>query len=85
MAEPKARFVTTTVEVEGRTEQRVVELPAFDLEPWGEDAALTHVARGPSAWTPHSRPRAAQATPPTSAVRTRPTRPSSALASPAAA
>lgn len=43
MAEPKARFVTTTVEVEGRTEQRVVELPAFDLEPWGEDAALTHV------------------------------------------
>lgn len=43
MAEPKARFVTTTVEVEGRTEQRVVELPAFDLEPWGEDATLTHV------------------------------------------
>ncbi|MBA3853582.1 MAG: hypothetical protein C0503_04150 [Gemmatimonas sp.] len=43
MAEPKARFITTTVEVEGRTEQRVVELPAFDLEPWGEDAALTHV------------------------------------------
>lgn len=43
MAEQKARFVTTTVEVEGRTEQRVVELPAFDLEPWGEDAALTHV------------------------------------------
>lgn len=43
MAEPKSRFITTTVEVEGRTEQRVVELPAFDLEPWGEDAALTHV------------------------------------------
>ncbi|MBX3131845.1 MAG: xanthine dehydrogenase family protein molybdopterin-binding subunit [Gemmatimonadaceae bacterium] len=43
MAEPKSRFVTTTVEVEGRTEQRVVELPAFDLEPWGEDATLTHV------------------------------------------
>jgi CO/xanthine dehydrogenase Mo-binding subunit len=38
-----ARFVTTTVEVEGRTEQRVVEMPAFDLEPWGADAALTHV------------------------------------------
>ena len=38
-----ARFVTTTVEVEGRSEQRVVEMPAFDLEPWGEGAALTHV------------------------------------------
>jgi xanthine dehydrogenase YagR molybdenum-binding subunit len=43
MAESKPRFVTTTVEVEGRTEQRVVELPTFDLEPWGDDAALTHV------------------------------------------
>ncbi|HRN52364.1 MAG TPA: hypothetical protein PK788_02650, partial [Gemmatimonadaceae bacterium] len=43
MTEPKARFVTTTVEVEGRSEQRVVELPAFDLAPWGEDAQLTHV------------------------------------------
>ena len=43
MAESKARFITTTVEVEGRTEQRVVELPAFDVESWGEDAALTHV------------------------------------------
>src|SRR5690606_26638497 len=38
-----ARFVTTTVEVEGRTEQRVVEMPAFELEPWGPDAELTHV------------------------------------------
>jgi CO/xanthine dehydrogenase Mo-binding subunit len=38
-----ARFVTTTVEVEGRTEQRVVEMPAFELEPWGDDAQLTHV------------------------------------------
>lgn len=37
------RFITTSVEVEGRTEQRVVEMPAFDLEPWGADAALTHV------------------------------------------
>jgi CO/xanthine dehydrogenase Mo-binding subunit len=38
-----ARFVTTKVEVEGRVEERVVELPAFDVEPWGDDAALTHV------------------------------------------
>jgi CO/xanthine dehydrogenase Mo-binding subunit len=43
MSESKSRFVTTTVEVEGRTEQRVVEMPAFELEPWGEDAELTHV------------------------------------------
>jgi CO/xanthine dehydrogenase Mo-binding subunit len=38
-----ARFVKTKVEVEGRVEERVVEMPAFDVEPWGEDAALTHV------------------------------------------
>lgn len=37
------RFVTTTVEVEGRTETRVVEMPAFSVEPWGADALLTHV------------------------------------------
>jgi xanthine dehydrogenase YagR molybdenum-binding subunit len=43
MADAKPRFVTTTVEVEGRTEQRVVELPAFEPAPWGDDAALTHV------------------------------------------
>ncbi|MHB1297019.1 MAG: xanthine dehydrogenase family protein molybdopterin-binding subunit [Gemmatimonadaceae bacterium] len=42
MAERK-RFVTTSVEVEGRTEERVVEVPAFEPEPWGADAALTHV------------------------------------------
>ena len=43
MAEARPRFVSTTVEVEGRTEERVVEVPAFELEPWGTDAALTHV------------------------------------------
>ena len=37
------RFITTTVEVEGRTEERVVEVPAFEPEPWGADAELTHV------------------------------------------
>lgn len=37
------RFITTTVEVEGRVEQRVVELPAFEMEPWAADAELTHV------------------------------------------
>lgn len=39
----KERFITTTVEVEGRVEQRVVELPAFEPEPWDADAQLTHV------------------------------------------
>jgi xanthine dehydrogenase YagR molybdenum-binding subunit len=39
----KPRFVTTTVEVEGRTEERVVEVPAFEPTPWGPDATLTHV------------------------------------------
>lgn len=43
MAEGKQRFIATTVEVEGRTEERVVEVPAFELDPWGPDAALTHV------------------------------------------
>ena len=38
-----SRFVTTNVEVEGRTEQRVVEMPAFEPEPWGPDTPLTHV------------------------------------------
>ena len=37
------RFVKTKVEVEGRIEERVVEMPAFEPEPWGEDAVLTHV------------------------------------------
>lgn len=39
----KGRFISTTVEVEGRTETRVVEVPAFEPEPWGADAQLTHV------------------------------------------
>ncbi|MFM8566651.1 MAG: xanthine dehydrogenase family protein molybdopterin-binding subunit [Gemmatimonadota bacterium] len=43
MTEPRRRFVSTTVEVEGRVETRVVEVPAVTLEPWDADAALTHV------------------------------------------
>ena len=34
------RFVTTKVEVEGREETKVVELPSRNPEPWGEDATL---------------------------------------------
>ena len=34
------RFVTTTVEVEGREETKVVELPEHDPTPWGDDAEL---------------------------------------------
>jgi xanthine dehydrogenase YagR molybdenum-binding subunit len=37
---PARRFVTTTVEVEGREEVKIVEMPAFEPEPWGEDAEL---------------------------------------------
>ena len=39
------RFVTTTVEVEGRDETKVVELPEHEPEPWGEDADLSIVGR----------------------------------------
>ncbi len=34
------RFVTTKVEIEGREETKVVELPSRNPEPWGEDAKL---------------------------------------------
>ena len=34
------RFVTTTVEVEGREETKVVEIPEHDPTPWGVDAEL---------------------------------------------
>jgi xanthine dehydrogenase YagR molybdenum-binding subunit len=39
-AAAKSGFVQTTVEVEGRTETRIVELPAFEPAPWGADAEL---------------------------------------------
>jgi xanthine dehydrogenase YagR molybdenum-binding subunit len=39
VTQPK-RFVTTTVEIEGREETTVVEMPAFEPAPWGPDAAL---------------------------------------------
>ena len=41
----RRRFVTTKVEVEGREEVKVVELPAFEPEPWGADAELAVVGR----------------------------------------
>jgi CO/xanthine dehydrogenase Mo-binding subunit len=34
------RFVTTKVEIEGREETKVVELPSRNPEPWGDDAEL---------------------------------------------
>jgi xanthine dehydrogenase YagR molybdenum-binding subunit len=38
---PKAGgFVQTVVEIEGRSETRVVEVPAFEPMPWGDDARL---------------------------------------------
>jgi len=33
-------FIQTTVEVEGRSETRIVEMPLFEPEPWGEMAPL---------------------------------------------
>jgi xanthine dehydrogenase YagR molybdenum-binding subunit len=39
------RFVTTKVEVEGREETKVVELPTREPEPWGYDASLHVVGR----------------------------------------
>ncbi|MEO7084904.1 MAG: xanthine dehydrogenase family protein molybdopterin-binding subunit [Gemmatimonadaceae bacterium] len=34
------RFVTTKVEIEGREETKIVELPSRNPEPWGDDAVL---------------------------------------------
>jgi xanthine dehydrogenase YagR molybdenum-binding subunit len=39
------RFVTTTVEVEGRDETKVVELPEHEPAPWGDDAELSIVGQ----------------------------------------
>ena len=47
MTERRARFVQTTVEVEGRTETRVVELPAFEPAPWTADTPLSIVGTSP--------------------------------------
>jgi xanthine dehydrogenase YagR molybdenum-binding subunit len=41
----RRRFVTTRVEVEGREEVKVVELPAFESAPWTDDTALTIVGQ----------------------------------------
>jgi len=40
---PRKGFIKTIVEVEGRTETRVVEIPAFEPTPWGPDTALETV------------------------------------------
>jgi xanthine dehydrogenase YagR molybdenum-binding subunit len=42
---PRRRFVTTVVEIEGREETKVVELPDFEPAPWGNDAELSVVGR----------------------------------------
>jgi xanthine dehydrogenase YagR molybdenum-binding subunit len=39
----RRRFVSTSVEIEGREEIKVVELPALDPPPWDESAELTVV------------------------------------------
>lgn len=40
---PRRRFVTTVIEVEGRRETKVVELPSLEPAPWGDDAELSIV------------------------------------------
>jgi xanthine dehydrogenase YagR molybdenum-binding subunit len=44
-AAPRKRFVSTKVEVEGREEVKIVELPDVEPAPWGDDAALTVVGQ----------------------------------------
>jgi xanthine dehydrogenase YagR molybdenum-binding subunit len=44
-AETTRRFISTTIEVEGREETRVVEIPDRTLQPWGADAALDIVGK----------------------------------------
>ena len=39
------RFVSTKVEVEGREEIKIVELPDLEPAPWGDDAELTIVGQ----------------------------------------
>ena len=48
MTERRARFVQTTVEVEGRTETRGGELPAFEPTPWTADTPLSIVGTSPA-------------------------------------
>ncbi len=44
-ATPRARFVSTVVEVEGRSETKVVELPDREPAPWGDESALSIVGQ----------------------------------------
>ena len=45
MSDRPRRFITTSVEVEGRFENRVVEVPTHVADPWGSDAALQVVGQ----------------------------------------
>ncbi len=47
MTAPRKRFLQTVVEVEGRTETRIVEVPAFEPAPWTADAPLSIVGTSP--------------------------------------
>jgi xanthine dehydrogenase YagR molybdenum-binding subunit len=42
---PKRRFVTTQVEVEGRVETKIVEMPEHEATAWGADASLRIVGQ----------------------------------------
>ena len=42
---PKRRYVATVVEVEGRDEHKIVEIPDFEPAPWGKDQELSVVGQ----------------------------------------
>ena len=42
---PRKRFVATKVEIEGREETKIVELPSLEPEPWGEQQELRVVGQ----------------------------------------
>lgn len=44
-AKTEKRFVATKVEIEGREETRIVEVPAFEPEPWTADTSLEIVGQ----------------------------------------
>ncbi len=44
-AAPQKRFASTKVEIEGREEIKIVELPDLEPAPWGDDAVLDIVGR----------------------------------------
>jgi len=50
-ADPTRRFVTTTIEIEGREETKVVEMPDRTMQPWDDGVRLDIVGKPvPRVW-----------------------------------